>query len=60
MKIKTKEEARQYLKNIAETVGFETVKQAADYVLMHYDMYDYQGSDRLFIAYTEEILHEAE
>jgi hypothetical protein len=58
MQVKTKEETRTYLKNMAEQLGLNNEYEAASDVLLHYNMYDHNGSDRLFLAFCEEIVHE--
>lgn len=58
MEVKTRQDAEQLLNNIADTTGLSNLRDAADYVLLHYNSFDYLGSDRLFLAYCEEIVNE--
>lgn len=54
--VKTKEDAIKVLKDIAERKGLPGASFAAMYVLENYQDYDYNGSDRLFLAYCEEMI----
>lgn len=56
--VKTKDEAKEILRGIAEEKDLPGISFAAMYVIKNYQDYDYNGSDRLFLAYCEEILDE--
>ena len=56
MQVKTIEETVAFLKRIARDYGLSSEYEAARYVLSHFTMFDYNGSDRLFLAFCEEVL----
>lgn len=58
MEVKTRKDAEALLAGISEEIGVDKIEDAASYVLLHYMAYDYLGSDRLFLAYCEEIVNE--
>jgi hypothetical protein len=58
MEVKTRQDAEALLCGISEEIGVDKIEDAADFVLLHYTSYDYLGSDRLFLAFCEEIVNE--
>lgn len=54
--VKTKEETLKILNDIAEREGLPGASFAAMYVIERYEDYDYNGSDRLFLAFCEELI----
>lgn len=56
--VKTKEEAREILQEIANRNGLLGVPYAAICVLQNLVDYDYLSNDKLFLEFCEEILNE--
>ncbi len=60
MNLKTLEETKTWLKGYAEGSGLGDIYQAAADVLSHYNAFDHQGEDKLFMAFCEEIEEEGQ
>lgn len=43
------------LREYADACGL-TLMEAADYILLHYNMFDYEGADKEFIEYCEKAI----
>lgn len=54
--VKTKKDAYRLLDSVKAAYNLKTYEEAAQHVTDNYKQWDWQGSDRLFLAYCEEIL----
>jgi hypothetical protein len=52
----TEEQCRQKLNEYREAAGHETLVEAADDVLLHYNCFDYNGVDKPYIDFCEKVI----
>ena len=57
---KTLEETKTWLRHYAETIGVGDMYQAASTLLSKNEVFDYQGENKLFLAFCEEIEEEGQ
>lgn len=52
----TEQQCHQKLSEWKDASGLDSLIEAADDVLLHYNMFDYRGADKPFIDYCEKVI----